>query len=209
MATLNGFDKISVVYDSLARIIYGKSIQQSQVYFLDRIPPHASVLILGGGTGWILEKINEVQPSVKIDYIEASSKMLRLARDKNQHHNNIQYIHGTEQDVTALPLYDVIITNFFLDLFPDKKLSSVVRLILSKLKHDGCWIVTDFVNERKWWQRVLLSVMYVFFKITTGIEASTLPDWNQVLTSSALEPTEVKTFYHGFIKTGFFVRRNV
>jgi tRNA (cmo5U34)-methyltransferase len=206
---LNGFDKISGTYDSLARVVYGKSIQRSQLYFLDRIPVNASVLILGGGTGWIAKKIKEMQPSVKIDYIEASSKMLNLAREKNQLHKNIKYIHGTEQDVVPLPFYDVVITNFFLDLFPDEKLSSVVPLILSKLKTDGAWIVTDFFNEEKWWQRVLLKVMYMFFRITCNIESLTLPDWNRALCSSGLTANEIKTFYYGFIKTGFFVRRNV
>jgi hypothetical protein len=51
--------------------------------------------------------------------------------------------------------------------------------------------------------------MYTFFQVTCGIEASMLPDWNKILLSSGLTANEAETFYRGFIKTGFFVHRNV
>jgi tRNA (cmo5U34)-methyltransferase len=50
-----GFDRLAPFYDSLARLIIGKGIKQSQLHFLNHLRgQNQGVLVLGGGTGWIL-----------------------------------------------------------------------------------------------------------------------------------------------------------
>jgi hypothetical protein len=41
-------------YDRLSRMVYGRALINAQVYLLQYVPAGASVLIAGGGTGWIL-----------------------------------------------------------------------------------------------------------------------------------------------------------
>ncbi|HEY9047693.1 MAG TPA: class I SAM-dependent methyltransferase, partial [Ohtaekwangia sp.] len=69
------FDSIAPVYDMLSRIVFGRSMVKSQRHFLKYIPAEASVLILGGGTGWIIQELFAVNNTCTIVYVEASQKM--------------------------------------------------------------------------------------------------------------------------------------
>jgi hypothetical protein len=47
------------------------------------------------------------------------------------------------------------------------------------LKPGGLWLNTDFRLTGKWWQKVMLRSMFLFFRALCEIEANNLPDiWN-------------------------------
>lgn len=194
----NDFDKIAFVYDRLANLIFGKSIAESQKHFLNKIPNKAKVLILGGGTGSILEELLLLKPDVSVCYIEASFQMIERAKERKTSSNNIQFIRGTENDIPNDP-FDVIITNFYLDLFSTESLKRIVLEIRELMASNSVWIATDF-KEGAWWNQVLLKVMYAFFRVTANIEASVLPDWNEALVESGGRKTESRYFYGNFIE---------
>jgi ubiquinone/menaquinone biosynthesis C-methylase UbiE len=200
---LNGFDKIAKVYDLLAKMIFGNSIKKAQTHFINRIPEKATVLILGGGTGWILREILKQHTDCKFVYIEASKKMLSYSRAKIVAGSDVQFVHGTEQEIPAME-FDVVITNFYLDLFPNEKLREIIIKVKSSLRYEGSWIVTDFVDENKWWQKFLLKLMYKFFIITCKIEAQHLPDYVGSLRETDLHAIDSRKFFGGFIKTQIF-----
>ena len=77
-----GFDLIAPYYDSLARLVFGDSIRHCQLEYLDKIPPGAQVLILGGGTGWLLGELMKINPSCRVWYLESSIKMLEMTKGK-------------------------------------------------------------------------------------------------------------------------------
>jgi tRNA (cmo5U34)-methyltransferase len=206
MAALNGFDSIAKIYDRLARIVFGRSIKKAQLHFINQIPVDADILILGGGTGWILNEILKINPHTRIWYVEASAEMISLSRKSVKGHGNIYFVHGTEDDIPSAQNFDVVVTNFYLDLFTNKKLHEVVGKILLRLKKDFKWIATDFVDEGKWWQRIMLKLMYCFFAITAKIDSKQLPDWIRILQKNGLHLISSKSFYAGFIKTSIFGR---
>jgi tRNA (cmo5U34)-methyltransferase len=194
---LNGFDRIAPIYDRLTRIVFGKSIFNSQIFFLGQLPENGKVLILGGGTGWIAAEVLKVK-NVEIVLIDASEKMIAIAREQNPEHERIRFIHGTEANIPE-EKFDGVITNFYFDLFETKELCSVVDRILSALTERSIWIATDFVNE-KWWHSVHLAVMYTFFRITSSLKTKKLPDW-QTIINSRFELFGRKDFFSGFIRT--------
>jgi len=194
-----GFDLLAPVYDALARAIIGKGIVQSQKYFLNKVPAEGNVLILGGGTGWLLPLLTKGRPHLQIDYIELSEKMLRKART---HEGKIQFIQGTQQDIPAKK-YDLIITNFYLDLFPDSKLEDIVLKIKASMADRAQWIATDFVNTKPSY-RIMLWMMYRFFRLVAGIEAKQLPAWTAILDKAGAQVESEKLFSNGFIKTVLF-----
>ena len=66
---IRSYDSIAGVYDKLAGIFIGKALREAQIYLLQFIPANARLLIVGGGTGWILEEITVVhQQGLAIDY---------------------------------------------------------------------------------------------------------------------------------------------
>ena len=76
----NNYNTIAGYYDFLSRTIFQRSIINAQVALLSYIKPNSTVLIVGGGTGWILEKIEPA--GLEITYVEISENMLALSRKR-------------------------------------------------------------------------------------------------------------------------------
>ncbi len=197
-----GFDRLAPAYAFLSKIIFGNSIQKSQLHFLNYISPDDRILVLGGGSGDLLKSILKTYPELIIDYIDISPKMLELARKKNPIALNVKFIEGTEQNIPEVS-YPVVITNFYLDLFPDEILTNVIYRIKKSVRPSARWLVTDFVDEKSWHQ-LMLWIMYRFFRVTTGIEANRLPGWKVALEKSGVHEVESANYYGGFIRSSVY-----
>lgn len=207
-SALNGFNRIAPYYDRLTRLVFGKAILNSQLEFLSSVRPDSTVLILGGGTGAMLPLLLRRIPSGRILYIEASSEMLKLA-ERNvpaEFTTKIRFVHGTHHSLPDGMQFDVIITNFFLDLFPDDEVGTICQELSSRLRQQGLWMISDFVKGNKWWHGMMLWTMYRFFRLTSGITGSRLSSWDQRLRAVGLRATDSKSFFHGFIKSGLYTK---
>jgi tRNA (cmo5U34)-methyltransferase len=201
---LDRFNIIAGLYDKLARVVFGETIVAAQLFYLPKISDCKNVLIIGGGTGLVALRVLEMYPQTKVTYVEASGKMIGLTQDKvNYFSDRITFIHGTEKSIPPSNFYDGVITHFFLDLFPDKELTEVIATI-KKSTHGAIWLVTDFENDGKKWQRLLLWTMYRFFRITARIQAKWLPGWRTALREAGILELENTRFYSGFIVAGLF-----
>jgi ubiquinone/menaquinone biosynthesis C-methylase UbiE len=203
MTPLNSFDKIAWLYDSLARLFFGDRLMRAQSAFLHYIKPGSHVLILGGGTGAIVSELLERQPDCQITFVDASRAMLRRARQRLGLRSNIEYIHGTEASIPGGQPFTVVITPFYLDMFTEEQLMIIVPQIKSHLSVSAVWLVADFCSKETLWQRVKLAVMYNFFRMTTGIAANTLPDWNKSLKENGWTKWESKSIDR-FIEAAIF-----
>ena len=206
--SLNRFNWIAPHYDAVSRLVYGKAILNSQAWALERIPSGSAVLVLGGGSGAILPLLNRISPACRIWYVEASSVMLtRAAATVDQAATeNIVFIHGTEMAIPQLK-YDAIITNFLLDLYPDRDVRKICDILGNRLNAGGIWLASDFVDGGKRWHRIMLWLMYRFFVLTCQIKASRLPDWEKQIRSTGMKEVAFRTFYGGFIKSVIYLKR--
>lgn len=196
-----GYNLLAPLYDRLAVFIVGKAIHEAQTHFLHCLADRKKLLILGGGTGWILEGIQKINSDLKIDFIDQSPKMIELAKVRRIG-LEINFIVGTEADIRASD-YDCVITNFYLDLFENTQLKSITAIIQSHLQPGTLWLATDFcANTVR--QRVTIRFMYFFFRMVTGLTTTMLPSWQQVL----IEAGGKKLFWHswrqGFIAASVF-----
>ncbi|MDB5152152.1 MAG: class SAM-dependent methyltransferase [Mucilaginibacter sp.] len=187
-------------YDRLSRVIYGKALIRSQVYLLKFISAAAEILIVGGGTGWILEEIAKVHPSgLKITYVEISANMMALSRKRNTGNNAVIYINKEIENVAIQNGYDVVITPFLFDNFTEQTLQKVFSHIHNSLKPGGLWLNTDFRLTGKWWQALLLRSMFIFFRIICRIEATRLPDIEKRFEQHLYKVISQKSFFGDFI----------
>ena len=148
---LDHFNWLAHYYDSLTGIVFGKALHKSQVCFLRLVPQGCNMLIIGGGSGKILTVLQEVNPSCNIWYVEASSEMLSMAAKKisGEFRSRLSFIHGTEKSIPQGIRFDVVMTNFFLDLYPDQQLLEITEKIYHSLDRKGLWLVSDFVDGGK------------------------------------------------------------
>ncbi|HEX8039403.1 MAG TPA: class I SAM-dependent methyltransferase [Chryseosolibacter sp.] len=200
---LDRFNWIARHYDRIARVVFGKAIYNSQISFTARIPSGAKILIVGGGSGAILPRLMSTNPDCSICYVDASSEMLALAADRvsAEQKSGISFIHGTEHDIPEGIEFEAVITNFFLDLFPEEDVAFVCAKLFQRLRQGGLWLVSDFVDGGEWWQRCLLWTMYRFFTVTGTVAASRLPAWQHHLEAAGLLETASRSFYGGFIRS--------
>ncbi|MDN5285983.1 MAG: methyltransferase protein [Mucilaginibacter sp.] len=194
------FNNSAWFYDRLSRLVYGKALVNSQLYLLQFIKPGSNILIVGGGTGWILEELTKLHPSdLCITYVEVAAGMMTLSQKRNTGKNEVIYINDAIEHVILPSDFDAVITPFLFDNFTEHTLKTVFTHIHQSLKPDGLWLNADFQLTGKWWQQVLLKSMFVFFRIVCGIEASKLPEIAAYFTINGYNVIEKKTFFYDFM----------
>lgn len=199
----NNYDAAAWFYDTLAQLVYGKSLINAQVFLLQHIPPDSKILIVGGGTGWILEEIARIHScSLKIVYVEISAKMIALSKKRNFGRNEVSFINLDIEKYTVNEAFDVIITPFLFDNFSEKRIRSVFCQLNNYLKFKGLWLNCDFQvqpNQNSIWQKTLLQIMYWFFGWLCNVETNKLIKMNRYFEEKNFALMAEKTFYKGFI----------
>ena len=196
------YDNSASFYDSLSRLVFGKALVNAQVYLLPHIPANSNILIVGGGTGWILEEITKLQPSgLSITYVEISVKMMALSQQRNTGQNKVSYINQAMEQVDLPADFDVVITPFLFDNFTEENLPGIFSRIHKTLKPEGILFYTDFQLTGKWWQYAMLKSMLLFFKILCGVESWHLPDVAKQFSEYGYEVVEEKNFFGDFVVT--------
>ena len=190
----NSFDRVAGYYDRLARLVFGKiwdKIQKSPLPFLQN---KKSILIVGGGTGLILESLEESQEVV---FVELSKKMLDLAKQRKTSAavDFVQQNYLTWQSDQKL---DAILFPFFLDAFSESSLNSILQKCQAELSSRGELIVVDFERAAPL-QNFVTKIMLLFFRIATKLESRQLLDFKKIIASVGFEMIEEKAFLKGWV----------
>ena len=204
----NNYDSIAGAYDFLSRLVFFRAQVNPQIEQLKYIKAGSSVLIVGGGTGWILEELTKIHHTgLKITYVEISAKMLERAKKRNQDANQVQFVHGSIENYSYDQHFDVIHTAFLFDNFEEKRAARVFQRLNKQLKAEGLWLYTDFkvdAGRDSWWKRTLLNIMYAFFSRIAHVEAVKLPQMERLFANSRFHIIEQKRHYKGFIESIIF-----
>lgn len=196
----SNYDNAAAFYDALSRVVFGKAIVRAQTFLLSFIPVNSSVLVVGGGTGWILEEIARIHPSgLSITYIELSANMIARAKKRSCGNNHVELICGPVEGLSPIQRYDVVITPFLFDSFTEDTLAKVFPGIHSLLKTNGLWLFCDFKANGTRWQRLLLKCMYLFFKMLCRIETTRMPQIEAHFIKYHYRLVSAKNFYGNFI----------
>ncbi|MFT3948513.1 MAG: methyltransferase domain-containing protein [Agriterribacter sp.] len=205
----NNYDSIAFCYDRLSRLVFGNSIRQSQICLLPFISPENRILIMGGGTGWILEEISKLYASgLDIVYIEASAKMLEFAKTKDIAENKVEFLNSYIEAYHTTSTFDIIITAFLFDNFTEKIATENFKKLDTLLNKKGKWLFADFhiTNASNWHQRIVLKLMYYFFKRVSNIEADQLIDMGFVFLKYHYKEVFSQYYYDRFIKAVCWVK---
>ena len=192
-------DRIARWYALLEHAAFGSALERCRVRFLPDLADAKRVLALGDGDGRPLVALLQACPAAQVDYIDLSAKMLALARKRTDHDKRVTFIQA---DALTMPLpqaeYDAIVTHFFLDCFDEQNASRLIERIARAAKPGARWIVSEFRAEQ-WWSRWLVSWLYFFFRITTGLKTRCLPDYPRFLRQSGFNCLQRKTSAGGLL----------
>lgn len=212
-----GFDRLASTYDLWVRLVFGKKIEKAQCALLGELPKGGNVLLIGGGTGWLLKPLCwEVAPS-RVLYIDASARMIEKAqafvrREIPAWETKIEFLHGTQEAIAKTDHFDLIITPFFLDLFSKEELEAVFLQLKHQLNPQGTWYLIDFQTPNNFFQipaQLLIWVMYRFFRFFTGMSGTRLIDPTPYFISHNFRLLHEKLFYLGMIKSQIWGKRSL
>lgn len=204
---LNNYDKIAGYYDTLSRFVFFKSQVNAQINQLPYIKENSHVLIVGGGTGWILEELSKIYTGLKIVYVEISAKMIALSQKRNYKNNHIEFVNIGIENFKTDVIFDVILTPFLFDNFAEQRAAKVFGQLNEYLKKDGLWFLVDFSLNKtngNWWKSLLLRSMYSFFKLLGIVEAHQLIDMSPYFLNANYLIVEERLYYGSFIKATIF-----
>lgn len=204
------FNAVARPYDFMSRLVFGNALVESQVSLLKHIPANSRILIVGGGTGWILEAIAKIHNAgLEITYVEVASSMIALSQKRNTGQNKVIFIHKPIEDYQTSQSFDVIITPFFFDLFTENKVKTLFHGLDQQLKTGGLWLYTDFIPEKyqtQLWQKMLLKAMYLFFGFLSKVEARQLTDMDQYFETKYVTVNQ-NWFYGNFIRSNIYKKQ--
>lgn len=180
------FDRVAVHYRWLETVAFGQQLQRARVAFVEAIETPRRVLLVGEGNGRFLAQLLRIHPGLQVDCIEASARMIALARTELDDESRVNFIQA---DIRAAKLsaqdYDLIVTHFVLDCFAEGTLAAVIAKLADCATPQAQWLVADFCEPGKGWRRLrarfLIAAMYAFFRILAGIEARRLVDYRPFL----------------------------
>lgn len=200
----NNFDKVAKVYDALAALVFGDKLDKAQQTFVNKLKCNEKILIIGGGTGKILEWLPQ-DAGLMVDYLELSSQMIEKARKRRSKALETNFI---QDDIMMHEgKYDVIIANFFLDCFNEEQLVRVIEKIESLMKVKGKLIVADFSLSTGQRDQLLNKLMHRFFKLVANLESDHLKDIRGIILQSEFIETHYRDFDRGQLFSGVYCKR--
>lgn len=141
----HNFSKAAPDYDREA--VFQKEMARLLAETIKNDNPNAdSILDLGTGTGFLIDKISNIYPKAKIYGLDIASGMVETAANKFKDNKNISIIEG---DIEALPFsensFDLIISNASLQWLKDLK--RAFKGINKILKKEG-YLYANIFGER-------------------------------------------------------------
>lgn len=180
------FDRVARPYRFLERLVYGDALQASRLAHLGKIAGSPRVLLLGDGDGRFLRALLEQAPAAKVEVVEASAKMIELAKRDLPEGSKVTFHHVRISDFELAGEFDLVVSHYFLDCFDEGGIAAVVDQVAGGLKPGGHWLVSDFqMPDHGWLRRLrarfLLRSMYLFFRVAAGLKAKRLVDPQSLL----------------------------
>ena len=169
------YNYIAPFYDILSRICFLNRQQKAHQPILSYLKNEMKILWIGGGSGWFLEDIDQLNLSLHIDYVELSSAMMNAAKTRNLNAIQVNFIQEDIFEYQLIEEYDLIITAFFFDHFKEEECVDLFHRLNKSLKNKGIWFYVDFNQNQNIIQRFLTKAMVLFFCWVAGIKNKDFP----------------------------------
>ena len=194
------YNNIAWIYDWLAKIVFGRKLELAKQAYLAQIPKNANVLVVGGGTGKILDYLRDLDKQLKVDFIEQSEAMILRAKKRKTTGLRLNFYNHSILDLKTTD-YDVVLTNFFFDQFSKDQAYLVLQHLKPKLRRNGILVFSDFISTNHWWDKLIVRLMYFFFQLTVNMQANALPPYNYLFSSHNYYPISSKKIGRNIIAT--------
>ena len=203
------FNRLAVFYDFLVFVSFGRFIARSRVALLERLPKGGHVLIAGCGTGEFLASFLSHDSEARVVCVDISDAMLekarlRVARKIPKNLERVRFVRGDIRDLEAGLGFDLVCTNYFLDVFAEESVVAIMQKLDGFLRAGGRWYLSDFTLAfSDGWRRCFFvaveRLLYWFFIAACRIEGRELYDYEKYFERLDLKFQCRRTFLGGFL----------
>jgi SAM-dependent methyltransferase len=199
----------------LESLVAGNLLQQCRTTYLKEASSARHALLLGEGPGRYLVELLRVNPAVDVCCVDSSAAMLRAAARRLRAHGiSEERVRFVAADWADWPFerhrFDLVATHFFLDCFRAEQLHSLVAKIADAVVAGGLWVISDFREPAKGWQRLraraVLKLAYLFFRLATELPASRLIGPETLIQAQGFEFVAQRVFNHGLLYAALWRR---
>jgi len=187
-------DSIAPYYQTLEYASFGKALERRRWAFLAAATISRNAILCGGGDGRFLARLLRANRAVRVDFVDASPKMVELAERRvtamgRAFRSRVQFYTADLRnfDPPHSP-YDLVVTHFFLDCFTDTEVSELADLLASWTAHQAQWIVSEFQQAQgrfaAVWTQIVVRALYLAFRISTNLRVTRLPRYEDALSSA-------------------------
>lgn len=198
-------DLIAPHYWWIERLGMGRTLERRRGWFLPKLGNARRALVLGDGDGRFLGDLLRRNAVVRADYVDLSLRMLELARQKAGG-ERVNYQQADAKTMTLGPgEYDLIATHFFFDCFSAGELGGLIGRIAASAKPRAQWVVSEFRNS-SFAGRLLVTALYLFFRMATGLKTRHLVDHRPILRAHGFRLIEASQSQGGIVVSELWER---
>jgi len=166
-------DSIARWYRWLEYAAFGGALRRRREAFLFELGNPQKVLVLGDGDGRFLQLFTALYPNARVDAVDVSARMIELAQARAP---AVTFHLADAREFPFEENYDLAVAHFFFDCFEAQELQT----LLSRIRANT-WLVSEFQTTR--WSWPIVRALYFFFRLTTGLRVTSLPDHRAILSS--------------------------
>lgn len=153
------YDAVAGFYDELAGLYSLGRIERSKAYHLRGIRPGDRALYVGVGRG--RDALAAARVGARVTALDVSPRMLaRVAAARDREGLELELIEGTLANLPATRSFDLVVANYFLDLFDDASMRETLRALLDRVDPGGRFCVADFAPPTDTWLSRWLTAAY-------------------------------------------------
>ena len=210
MSGAPNFDRIARPYRWLEYVALGPLLERTRDYHLRCLAHEVRALILGDGDGRFTARLLTNCPEMRVDAVDLSAAMLRLLRRRCAEHLDRLHIHHADArsfDPPHTP--NLVVTHFFLDCLTQAEVNALVARLTPLLAPDALWLMSDFripPGVVGWIARAYIRLLYLAFRVLTGLRTTCLPDHAAALRASGFKPVAVHRTMFGILTTELWQR---
>lgn len=183
-------------YRWLEYAAFGGALRRRREAFLFELGNPKKVLVLGDGDGRFLQLFMALYPQASVDSVDSSARMIELATARVP---SATFHLADAREFLFEGEYDLAVAHFFFDCFEPGELKALLGRIRA-----NTWLVSEFRNTR--WSWPVVRGLYFFFRLTTGLRITSLPDHWQVLSGLGYSMQKAQPALGGLVVSELWLR---